>query len=72
MTESEEAPKELNTDSLTNVDLFGGIEPEKALARLDLVEDSQSEAAASLAMDRVDRISASIDAMMTRIDGLML
>jgi bZIP-type transcription factor MBZ1 len=69
-TESTEAPVGLDTDGLSQVDIFGGIEPEKALARFDLVDASEEEESAALAMARVQRIAANMDDVLVRLERL--
>ena len=64
---------ELDIESLSRTDVFGGIEPEKALARFELVDvTEEEEAAATLAMARVQRISANLEDVMTRLELLTL
>jgi bZIP-type transcription factor MBZ1 len=63
-------PVELDTEGLSNVDIFGGIEPEKVLARYELVDASEDDAAATLAMARVQRISANLESVMARLESL--
>ncbi|KAH6885775.1 hypothetical protein B0T10DRAFT_491574 [Thelonectria olida] len=69
---SSEAPKELDTDCLSHVDLFGGIESEKVLARYELVDATEEEATAAVAMARVQRISANIDSVVSRLELLTM
>jgi hypothetical protein len=61
---------ELDTEGLSNVDIFGGIEPEKAFARYELVDATEEGAAATFAMARVQRISASLESVMARLEVL--
>ncbi|KAF7547930.1 hypothetical protein G7Z17_g7387 [Cylindrodendrum hubeiense] len=70
-TTSEES-KELDTDCLSHIDLFGGIESEKALARFELVDATEEEASAAMAMARVQRISAHVDAVVSRLELLTM
>jgi bZIP-type transcription factor MBZ1 len=67
-------PVRLETESLFHTDLFGGIEPEKALARYELVDISEEEAAAEIAVRRVNRLYASLESSLATIarmtDGL--
>lgn len=65
---STEEAKEIDTDCLSHVDLFGGIESEKALARFELVDATEEEATAAMAMARVQRISANIDSVVSRLE----
>ncbi|KAJ3518006.1 hypothetical protein NM208_g14623 [Fusarium decemcellulare] len=70
--DADEQPKELDTDGLSHVDIFGGIESDKLLARLELVDASEEETTAALAMARVQRISASADSVTSRLELLTL
>lgn len=64
-------PVEIDTDAFSRVDIFGGIEPDKALARFELVGPSEDEeVSATLAMARVQRISAGLGSVMSRLDLL--
>ncbi|KAK0705456.1 hypothetical protein B0H67DRAFT_466629, partial [Lasiosphaeris hirsuta] len=63
-------PIELDTEGLSNIDIFGGIEPEKVLARYELVDATEEQATATLAMARVQRISTNLEAVMARLDSL--
>lgn len=67
-----EEPQELDTESLSQLDIFGGIEPEKALSRFELVDATEEEASAALAMARVQRISANIESIVSRLDILTM
>ena len=67
-----EPVKELDTDSLSNVDIFGGIESEKILARYELVDATEEEASAIIAMARVQRISDSIESVVSRLELLTM
>lgn len=67
-----EQPKELDAEGLSNVDIFGGIESEKVLSRLELVDASEEETTAALAMLRVERICASTEAVVSRLELLTL
>lgn len=63
-------PVELDTEALSQIDIFGGIEPEKALARYELVDATEEEASACLAMARVQRINASLEGLAARLELL--
>ncbi|KAL7926480.1 hypothetical protein ACQKWADRAFT_280436 [Trichoderma austrokoningii] len=63
---------ELDTESLSHVDIFGGIETEKMLSRFELVDASEEEASAAFAMARVQSISASMEAVMSRLEILTM
>lgn len=67
-----EAPKTVDTESLTSVDIFGGIEAEKVLSRYELVDASDEEASATFAMARVQRISASLESVVSRLELLTM
>lgn len=67
-----QTPQELNTDGLSHVDLFGGIESEKVLARYELVDATEEEALATFAMARVQRISASMESVVSRLELLTM
>ncbi|KPM43343.1 hypothetical protein AK830_g3219 [Neonectria ditissima] len=69
---SSEEPKELDTECLSHVDIFGGVESEKALARYELVDATEEEATAAMAMARVQRLSANVDAVMSRLELLTM
>ncbi|KAI1279708.1 hypothetical protein F5Y07DRAFT_31341 [Xylaria sp. FL0933] len=63
-------PRELDTDGLSVIDIFGGIEPEKAFARYDLVDSSEDEKVASMAVRRVERLAADLAATISRLERL--
>ncbi|KID97971.1 ribonuclease Z, partial [Metarhizium majus ARSEF 297] len=65
-------PKDIDTENLTGVDLFGGIESEKMFARYELVNATEEEATAAFAMARVQRISANIDSVVSRLELLTM
>ncbi|RGP64113.1 hypothetical protein FLONG3_9659 [Fusarium longipes] len=58
-----ESPKEFDSEGLSHVDIFGGVESDKVLARLELIDAGEQECTAALAMARVQRISACCDAV---------
>jgi hypothetical protein len=62
-----EAP---STEDVAAADIFSGVESEKILARYELVDASQEEQNALLAMARVQRIAASMDHIVARLDRL--
>ena len=64
------ADVELDTESWSGVDLFGGIEPEKLFARLELVDATEEEATAALAIARVRRIERSLEGVLSRLEAL--
>ncbi len=58
---------------MSNIDIFGGIEPEKAFARYELVgasEEEVHEMENSLVMARVERIAANLEAITARLNLL--
>lgn len=63
-------PTEIDTDSFSGIDIFGGIEPEKALSRFELVDATEEEATAALAMARVQRISSHLESLVSRLEML--
>ncbi|KAI1780356.1 hypothetical protein F4818DRAFT_435564 [Hypoxylon cercidicola] len=67
-------PVELDTDSLTPVDIFGGIELEKAFSRLELSECEQSaeDITVALASRRIKRLAASLEPIVARLDLLTI
>ncbi|KAJ6439503.1 bZIP transcription factor (LziP) [Purpureocillium lavendulum] len=67
-----EAPKTVDTDNFSGVDIFGGIEAEKALSRYELVDATEEEVSATFAMARVQRISASLESVMSRLELLTM
>lgn len=67
-----EPAKEIDTDSFSHVDIFGGIETEKVLARYDLVDATEEEATAALSMARVQRISDIIESTTSRLELLTM
>ncbi|KAG5984699.1 BZIP-type transcription factor mbz1 [Claviceps digitariae] len=68
----DEAPKEINTENLMEIDIFGGIEAEKMLTRFELVDATEQEASAAFAMARVQRISAYIEPVVSRLELLTM
>ncbi|KAF2971400.1 hypothetical protein GQX73_g2130 [Xylaria multiplex] len=65
-------PLELDTDGFSPVDIFGGIDPEKAFARYELVDSSEEEKIASMAARRVERLAANLAATISRLELLDL
>ncbi|KAI3327802.1 hypothetical protein HD806DRAFT_335365 [Xylariaceae sp. AK1471] len=61
-------PFELDTDGFSAVDIFGGIEPEKAFARYELINSSEEEKVASMAFRRMERLAASLKATISRLE----
>ncbi|CCF47802.1 BZIP family transcription factor [Colletotrichum higginsianum] len=69
---SAEGPVELDTEGFSHIDIFGGVETEKVLARYDLVDASEEEQNACVAMARVQRLSASLEPVLARLESLVL
>ncbi|KAJ0158111.1 hypothetical protein CTA2_12269 [Colletotrichum tanaceti] len=67
-----EGPIELDTEGFTHIDIFGGVETEKVLARYDLVDASEAEQNACVAMARVQRLAASLEPVLARLESLVL
>lgn len=63
-------PERTPADDCPGENLFGEIEPEKALARFELTCATEEEASATMAMTRVLRISASIEPVVSRLERL--
>jgi hypothetical protein len=63
---------ELDIEALSQIDIFGGIEPEKAFARYELVDATEEEAAACLAMARFQRINANLESVAARLELLTI
>ncbi|KAM7206400.1 hypothetical protein V8F20_002749 [Naviculisporaceae sp. PSN 640] len=69
---TEPAAVEFDMEGLSNIDIFGGIAPEKAFARYELVDATEDEATAALAMARVQRISANLEGVVARLESLTM
>ncbi|GAO17410.1 uncharacterized protein UV8b_06132 [Ustilaginoidea virens] len=67
-----ETSEHLDTENLMGIDIFGGIDSGKVLARFELVDASEEETWAAIAMARVQRISASIDPVVQRLELLTM
>lgn len=65
-------PSDVAIENLSNVDIFGGIESEKALSRFELVDATEEESTAALAMARVQKISASAESVVSRLELLTI
>ncbi|KAL7623750.1 hypothetical protein AAE478_005303 [Parahypoxylon ruwenzoriense] len=65
-------PIEPDTDRLTAADVFGDIEPEKALARYELVESSEEDVAASIAERRIAHLTAGLQPILARLELLTI
>ncbi|GKT44501.1 BZIP-type transcription factor MBZ1 [Colletotrichum spaethianum] len=67
-----EGPIELDTEVFSHVAIFGGVETEKVLARYELVDASEEEQNACVAMAKVQRIAASLEPILARLESLVL
>ncbi|KAK2049977.1 bZIP transcription factor [Colletotrichum somersetense] len=67
-----EGPVELDTEFFSHVDIFGGVETEKVLARYELIDASEEEQNACVAMAKVQRIAASLEPVLARLESLVL
>lgn len=63
-------PAEIDIDSLSNIEIFGGIESEKFLARYELVDASAEDASVAVSMARVQRQFARLEHVMARLESL--
>ncbi|KAI0200566.1 hypothetical protein F4808DRAFT_155284 [Astrocystis sublimbata] len=61
---------EIDTNAFSAVDIFGGIEPEKMLARHELVNSSEDDRAAIIAARRVERLAASLKGLISKLEQL--
>ena len=52
--------------------IFGGIEPEKALARIELVDAADCEVREAIAIARVERLYSSLDDVAARLESMTL
>ena len=59
-------------DSLSLADMLNGIVPAKASAHFVLVDASEKDALADRAVKRVERLSASIEASLTKLERLTI
>lgn len=66
------APAKLDISHPSMVDIFGGIEPEKAFARYELVDASEEGLAADMIAKRVERLSASLEASLSKLERLTI
>ena len=60
------------SDDTAGANIFGGIQPEKALSRYELVDATAEEASAAVALERVLRISAHIESVTSRLELLTM
>lgn len=66
----QDAAVELDTEGLSQLDLFGGVGSEKTLARYELVDAAIEEEAAARSMARFERLAANLEAVCTRLEIL--
>lgn len=59
-------------DDLSSLDLFGGIASEKIMCRYEMVDACEEEASAAIALARVQRISDSIESVVSRLELLTM
>ena len=67
--------RELDVTAISDVEIFGGVETEKALARYELVNASEEEvkqAEEALVAAKVERIVANLEAISSRLDMLRM
>jgi len=72
---SHTSPTQSQSESPLDLELapiFGGIEPEKALARIDLVDAATTEVTEAIAMARVERLCSSLDEVAARLEMMTL
>ncbi|OAA71271.1 bZIP transcription factor, bZIP-1 [Cordyceps fumosorosea ARSEF 2679] len=60
----------VSSESLSHIDVFGGIEAEKVLSRYELVDVTEVERSSAYAMARVQHIAASAESVMARLELL--
>jgi hypothetical protein len=58
----------VDADRLGDIDIFGGIESDKVLCRLELVDATEGEATAAFAVARVQRISENLETVVSRLE----
>jgi hypothetical protein len=63
-------PAELDTSCLSSVDIFGGVESEKTFSRYQLVDATDEESIANMALRRVERLSASLESTLANLERL--
>lgn len=69
-TEDAEAPTETDSADMEAIDIFGGIQSEKLLARYELLDAEEEEQSATMAMVSVQRKLASLEAVCSRLEIL--
>ncbi|WYZ37074.1 hypothetical protein EsH8_II_000580 [Colletotrichum jinshuiense] len=66
-----EGPIELDVEAF-QAPIFGGVEAEKVLARYELIDATEEEQNACVAMAKVQRIAASLEPVLARLESLVL
>ncbi|PHH75287.1 hypothetical protein CDD82_4512 [Ophiocordyceps australis] len=64
-------PRNIDPDGF-NMEIFGGLEADKVFARYDLIDATEEEKSSTLAMARLQRISASIAPLVSRLELLTM
>jgi hypothetical protein len=59
-------------DEINDAEIFGYLAPEKVMARLELVDATEEEATAAVALARVQRISSHIESVVSRLELLTM
>ncbi|KAI0136844.1 bZIP transcription factor [Xylariales sp. AK1849] len=59
-------------DGLSSINVFAGIQSEKAVARYELVDASKEQAVATRALARVQHLTANLEATMARLERLTI
>lgn len=65
-------PVPASSSPLDMTAIFGGIESEKAFARIELVDAQDAAATAEIAMIKVERIFAGMDSVMERLEAMTI
>ncbi|KAI0182076.1 hypothetical protein GGR52DRAFT_568280 [Hypoxylon sp. FL1284] len=73
-TVTSSTPVDLDTGNLASVDIFGGIELEKAFSRLELhgAEECDQDVTVLAALRRIERLAARLDPVMAKLDLLTI
>ncbi|KAF4123763.1 hypothetical protein GMORB2_6464 [Geosmithia morbida] len=64
--------QEEQDDDELSANIFGGVVPEKVLARYQLVDATEEEASAAVSMARVQRISENVESIVSRLELLTM
>ena len=70
---SQSSPAEVHAEEIDTWerDIFGGVQPEKVLARYELVDAAEEEQSAIVAMERVSRMCERLEGVRLRIEELL-